>query len=277
MLVVVLLIELGWALAVGISVFFGRTLILQLAIPGVVALVCRLTGRCRTVGRIADTVLVWTVVAVVGTPLTYLAARADFPLQDATFLAFDHALGFDGISWAATVNTQPWLHYLLSAAYGSLGMQILFCCALFPLTDEMWRFRELFWLAWIGLLVTCAISAFLPAAGITARYATADPVWREHLFVLRSVRPIVADIGAMHGIVFFPSYHAALAVAFAYVHRRAGVLTIFMVALNALMLLSALSEGDHYLVDVIAGVAMMASLILALRYSGLARERRTAR
>jgi hypothetical protein len=265
-------IELVWGMITGLRVNFGPVVGLQVVIPGVVALFCRISGRLRTIGAIADTIFAWTVIAVVGTPLTYLAARADFPLRDGLFRSLDLALGFDGLKWVAMVNGHPWLHAVLAIAYGSMGLQVLFCCVLFALTRELWRFREMFWLAWLGLLITCLISAFLPAAGITARYAVQDPAWRAHLTILRSGHPILAEIGGMKGIVFFPSYHAELAIIFAYVNRNAGLLSWFMLGLNALMMVSALSEGDHYLVDVIAGILVTTGLILLLRYSGLAAE-----
>jgi hypothetical protein len=262
------LIEAAWGLLTGLRVNLGPVVGLQVAVPGAVALFCRLIGRLRTIGQIADTIFAWTVIAVVGTPLTYLAARADFPLRDDLFRSFDLALGFDGLKWVATINSHPWLHAVLAIAYGSMSLQVLFCCVLFALTRELWRFREMFWLAWLGLLITCLISAFLPAAGITARYAIQDPAWRAHLTILRSGHPILAEIGGMKGIVFFPSYHAELAIIFAYVNRNAGLLSWFMLGLNALMMLSALSEGDHYLVDVIAGILVTSGLIALLRYSG---------
>lgn len=270
------LIELVWGLLTGLRVNLGPVVGLQAVIPGAVALLCRMIGRLRTIGAIADTIFAWTVIAVVGTPLTYLAARADFPLRDGLFRSLDLALGFDGLKWAAAVNGYPWLHAILAIAYGSMALQVLFCCTLFALTREMWRFREMFWLAWLGLIITCLISAFLPAAGISARYAMQDPAWREHLTILRGGHPILAEIGGMKGIVFFPSYHAELAIIFTYVNRNAGLLSWFMLGLNALMMVSALSEGDHYLVDVIAGIVVTTGLILLLRYSGLVAESSSA-
>jgi hypothetical protein len=272
------IIEIVWSYLTGVRFNLGPTVFQQVATPAMVALLCRLTGRFRAIGRIADTILVWTVVAIVGAPLTYLAARADFPLRDSLLRAFDLSIGFDGFAWTQWVWARPWPHFILSLAYNSIGVQVLLFCILYPLTDEMWRFREMFWLAWLGLILTCLISAFVPAEGISARYAlNPDPAWREHLIQLRSGHPIFTEIGNMRGIVFFPSYHAELAVVFAYVNRRAGLMSGVLYVLNGLMLVSAISEGDHYLADAIAGTALMIGLIFLIRYSDLARETRTAR
>lgn len=264
-LFVVGLLEILWGFGAGVAITFGHSLFLQVLIPGAIALACRLSGYLRTIGAIFTALFIWTVLALVGTPLTYLAARADFPLADGLLRSFDLALGFDGVKWQAMVYAHPLLNWVLDLAYGSLGIQVLFGCILFPLTGETWRYREMFWLAWIGLIATCALSAFLPAEGISARYLHGAPAWREHLISLRTGRPILAELGGMRGIVFFPSYHAELALIFAYVNRTAGIVTWVMLLLNALMLVSTLSAGDHYLADVIAGVALMSGLILILR------------
>ena len=265
------LLELLWGLGAGVRLTFGASLALQVIVPGLVALVLLLSGRLRPIGLIFGCLFVWTLLAVIGAPLTYLAARTDLPLADGLLRAFDLALGFDGLKWQAAVHARPLLSGVLDLAYGSLGLQVLFGCILFPLTGETWRFREMFWLAWLGLIATCAISALMPAAGISARYLHYAPAWREHLISLRTGRPILAELGGMRGIVFFPSYHAELALIFSYVNRRAGVVTWALWALNALMLVSTLSAGDHYLADVIAGVALMSGLILLLRRLDLAR------
>jgi membrane-associated phospholipid phosphatase len=270
------LVEAAGAWATGLRFMFARDVALQVAAPAILAIALRLVGRWPTMGAIADTMLLWTVVAVVGAPLSYLAARAGFPLRDDLFSAADHALGFDGMRWAAAVNAIPWLRHIMHFAYASLGVQVAYCCIMFPLTGEFWRFRELFWLSWLSLLIACAVSAVLPAEGLAARYGV-DPEWRAHLLLLRSGHPLTIDVTAMHGVIFFPSFHTALAVTFAWVHRRTGASGMILLALNAVMIVSTLSEGDHYLVDVISGLAMTAGLIWLVDYAGLARDLRKAR
>ena len=46
-------------------------------------------------------------VTVVMSPLTYVAAAANFPLQDANLLAIDRALGLDWAAYVAFVNDAP--------------------------------------------------------------------------------------------------------------------------------------------------------------------------
>ena len=72
----------------------------------------------------------------------------------------------------------------------------------------------------------------------------------------------VVDLTQLKGIISFPSFHAVMAVLLTRIHRGSRLLWP-MAALNAVMLLSVLSEGGHYLVDAIAGAAIAGIAILA--------------
>src|SRR5262245_21749121 len=63
-------------------------------------------------GSIAQGVLITGVMA----PLTYVAAAAAFPLQDANLHAIDQALGFDWRGYLAFVDERPLLSALLAKA-----------------------------------------------------------------------------------------------------------------------------------------------------------------
>jgi hypothetical protein len=56
-------------------------------------------------------------ITVVMSPLTYAAAAANFPLQDANLLAIDRALGLDWAAYVAFVNEHPVLAAWLSYGY----------------------------------------------------------------------------------------------------------------------------------------------------------------
>jgi len=64
-------------------------------------------------GATAQVVLV----TVVMSPLTYVTAAANFPLQDANLLAIDRALGLDWAAYVHFVNGHPLLATWLSYGY----------------------------------------------------------------------------------------------------------------------------------------------------------------
>ena len=51
------------------------------------------------------------------TPLTYVAAALDLPMQDASLAAFDRALGLDWRGYLAFFNNRPWLVSYLALGY----------------------------------------------------------------------------------------------------------------------------------------------------------------
>ena len=67
-------------------------------------------------GSIAQIVLV----TVLMSPLTYVAAGADFPLRDAELLAADRALGLDWAAYVTFVNDHPLLSGWLSYGYAMI-------------------------------------------------------------------------------------------------------------------------------------------------------------
>ena len=104
-------------------------------------------------------------IPAVMTPLTYIAASADLPLQDTVLHAVDGALHLD---WVAYYNFFYTHHALLAAAVWSYS---LIGCPVFgvPIAlgwTERYRRLQVFTLAFaIALIATTIISAFVPAIG----------------------------------------------------------------------------------------------------------------
>ena len=91
----------------------------------------------------------------------------------------------------------------------------------------------------------------------------ADAVQIHDFFAMRNGTLHALDLARLAGLVNFPSFHTTLAIVFVYaVRRRSRPLTI-AAALNVVMIVSVLTEGGHYLVDVIAGAAVAAGAIFA--------------
>src|SRR5690242_21463018 len=80
----------------------------------------------------------------------------------------------------------------------------------------------------------------------------------RHRFVvaLRNKTLGTIDFEAVNGIISFPSMHAAVAIIVPYTLRWNRWLFWPIAALDAVMLVSAVPSGNHYLADVIAGVAI---------------------
>jgi len=213
--------------------------------------------------------------AIVG-PLSYVANKASFPLQDQALLAIDRALGLDPEPIARFVNDHPGLADVLARGYGVIKWPLLGIPLVLALTAHYVR-MQLFMLAMsLALAITIAISMLAPAIG--TYYALQLPA--AHLPNINTavyagqLRDILAlRDGSLHelqlfklsGIVSFPSFHAASAVLYMWalwpVRRIGGI----AVAFNLLMISATPVIGAHYIVDVAGGIAVAAASIWAVK------------
>jgi hypothetical protein len=213
--------------------------------------------------------------AAVGAPLSYIAASANFPLQDHALDIIDRALGLDWKAMLAWMNASPVLYAVLSPIYMTLTLQMTTVVLCLAFSGRLVWLR-VYTLAFVfAALISIAISVVLPAEGVWPYYRltaaesphilpavhTSWPVFyglRDGTF-----RALVA-VGS-EGIITFPSLHAALAVIVVAALWPVPVLRWVFLALNVAMLVATPIEGSHYFIDVFAGVALAALSLVAAR------------
>lgn len=199
--------------------------------------------------------------------MSYLAATLDRPLADPWLAQADAALGFHWLDWYRAVHANAPLHSLLYFAYRTMIPQVIICLFAFPLTGMADRNRELLACFGLSMIPTLILFALFPAACPWV-YFHAEPgmiaLHMQDLQALRSGAYPVLDLQRLHGLITFPSYHAVSAVVLAYAARGTRYFFLSLV-INLLMLVGAISEGGHYLVDIIAGVAIAVATILLVR------------
>jgi membrane-associated phospholipid phosphatase len=214
--------------------------------------------------------------AAVGAPLSYLAAGlgAAVPLQDPVLDAIDKALGFDWMALFRWLSDTPKTFLGLRLIYGSLLPQLAVAVLCLAFTGRTLWLRTIMLAFILTTLVTIAISAALPAAGVWLHYGLSEAdtrivpavrtVWPVFTGLRDgSVRTLVA-LGA-EGIITFPSLHAALAVIMVAALWPIAALRWPVLALNAVMLVSTPVDGAHYLVDILAGIGTAVVCILGAR------------
>lgn len=215
--------------------------------------------------------------------LSYLAATLNFPLVDAQLAAFDQALGFNWFGLLEFVNVHSRFGEITTAiyymAFPELALLVLFL-AFTKRADDM---HELVDIYWSTLLATIVFSALFPALDPIGFYApsldgfqtvkvTAGSVYLPDYLALRAGTYDTFDFGAMQGLIEFPSFHAALAVMMTWSVRRVPWLLAIALLFNGLMMIATLTEGGHYLADVIAGSLLTAAAI-AVRHALTRREK----
>lgn len=194
--------------------------------------------------------------------------------------SFDLALGFDGLAildWQ--LRQGLWLFvpmrlayiYTLPLFFG--GMILL---ALLGDRIEAWRAAFCF----VGtLLTTCLISIAVPAKGL-AVWASPSLLDRLPVGAMRSfwhrfddfysgADPILR-VQVLDGVISFPSFHAVVGF-LTFAMWRKNIWTCLVAGLYlAVMLLSTLPGGGHYVVDLLAGLAVWSAWFIWSRYIELA-------
>lgn len=176
-----------------------------------------------------------------------------------------------GVSWKTMVDgvaSWPIASRLFSFSYSSLAWQP-FVLLGFLMLGAQHGLAQRFVVAWIlTLSLSLAAFPFAPALGGYLHYGLSpadypdirvSAAW-DFVSVMEGARDgTLRTIGStpVVGLVTFPSFHAAAAVILAWFGRKTRASVLF-VPLNALMLLSTVPVGGHYLVDVVAGCLVAA-------------------
>jgi membrane-associated phospholipid phosphatase len=212
-------------------------------------------------------------VPVIMTPMTYIAASAGLPLQDAHLAALDRALGFNWSAYYDLISAHPTWVAVAMLAYTMIGWPLFGVPIALGLTRRYRRLQE-FTLAFaLALIVTTAITALVPAVGIYDAHsftrsdaAFASESYLQHLHDF----PLLRDGGLRHleltkltGIVTFPSFHAAAAAVYLWALWSVWWMRPIALLANGGMLLATPFIGGHYFIDVFAGIAVAVAAIAA--------------
>jgi membrane-associated phospholipid phosphatase len=239
------------------------------AIAGAMQVVCE-----RSALAIHASVFCFTLFAGV-LVFSYLSASLGWPLRDADLAAVDKWIGFDWIEFLRITNSAPNIGYLLALAYKSTSAQLLLLCLFLSLSGKLERLSEIFALLAITALTTLFLNMAIPAAGAYAFYLPSREMFNHfselagmwHYQILLQLRTLPVpelDFSKVEGLVTFPSFHTVLAIITTYGTRDHRYLFIPVACLNAAVIVSTLPEGGHYLIDVIAGVAVAGASIALL-------------
>jgi membrane-associated phospholipid phosphatase len=213
--------------------------------------------------------------AAVGAPLSYLAAAANLPLVDPTLDAFDRAAGFDWMVLLHWMNAHPGPYAVLRPIYLSLTLQMTIVTLWLAFSGRLRGLRVYLIAFMLAALITIALSAVLPAAGVWPHYGltqTSSPhvlpavstSWPVFFGLREGTFRMLVAVGS-EGIISFPSLHAALAVIVILALWPVPVLRWAILMLNLAMLIATPIDGSHYFIDVFAGIVLAVLCTMAAR------------
>jgi membrane-associated phospholipid phosphatase len=201
--------------------------------------------------------------------LSYVCAAMDFPLRDREMIWVDRQLGFDWLQVMRQLDKSPKVLLVLDGAYATFTFQLV-ATALLLLAVRGTHEFDCFVVTFVCASVLAELaSVLIPTLGPMATLAghstfenlhTLGRTTADIVLALRQGTLKTIGFDSIDGIISFPSLHAAVAVIVPFALRWNRALFWPVLALNGVMMISAIPSGNHYLVDVIggAGVAMLA-------------------
>lgn len=211
-----------------------------------------------------ETAVVGIVLAVPTLIISYATTRTAMPLADAQLESLDLAFGFHWASYMAWIDGHYLLERALWYAYISFAPQLLVVPLLLGATGQFRRAYMFIFGYFVICAVSCTISIWFPALGYFESYSMTEAdfdnvtgylayTFLEAFHDVRSNADFVLSMDNAHGIITFPSIHAGIACLCGWAMWRTPVLKWGFLVLNILMLVSAISHGGHYMVDLPAG------------------------
>jgi membrane-associated phospholipid phosphatase len=251
--------RLGWTVVWSSA----RPLFAGIAFFAVLGAFYRWSGRSDALARLGHAVALGLALAYACLVTTFVLGVTGAPFQDQWLVRADAAIGFDWASWVAWLDRHPPLRTGLMLLYPLHTLETGTAIGLLALTTSRGapRFLRAFALCFLvacgGLLACPALGHIPEALSVPVRLGLRAGTWTTLHF------------GHLPGIISMPSMHAALAVltTLACWHLRA--IRWPLAFINAAMVIATVSEGGHYLVDVIAGVAIA---VVAFRLAGKSLE-----
>lgn len=231
--------------------------------------------RFSRVAQLVESQAIPAVAGVLAVTATVLLSPVSLPFTDSWLDAADEALGFDFLMLLAHYLANPWLAEASRLAYLSfapLAFLVPLGLALFGSPRRFWIYLN----AWcLTLVVGVLVFPLAPAAGpfvfhglpqgVDAQFTRLMP-WdtAETIEALR--QGSLRDVGlAGRSLVSLPSLHAAAAVLYAWAAWPSRWLRWPVALVAAALSLAAIVTGAHYLIDILAGLALGAAAIWAAR------------
>ena len=215
---------------------------------------------------------------LLATPLTYIAAAADLPIQDANLAYFDRMLGLDWPSYLNFVNDRPSLIPYMYLGYAMITWPMFGVPIILGMTRHYRRLQQFTLACMLAVIVTAAVSTLLPAVGTYHEYGIMPDLLKfrpsGYLIQLQELPRIrdgslrILETSTLGGIITFPSFHAVTAVLALWGLWCVWWLRPLAPIANISMLLATPLVGGHYFVDVIAGIGLSVLTIAGARLIG---------
>jgi hypothetical protein len=160
------------------------------------------------------------------------------------------------------MNDYPTLSSLLKISYGTLNLLIMLAVMAPPLYGRMDRAKEFALSVMVSAMISMPLFAVMQAVGPWVYYdyppGFNQDGYMKVFFELKSEQPFTLDLAYAEGLMCFPSFHTILAVLAALALRSCRYLRWPAALLALLIVVSTVTTGTHYVIDVLAGLLVTA-------------------
>lgn len=182
------------------------------------------------------------------------------PPIDAALLGWDARLGWDTAAILAKVAAHPSLRWVLNRVYESTDVLLILAPLPALWKDDRRTLRVFLHAVIYTFLAGSLFYYFFPSSGPASIIAGPDFLWvqRATSMKFRQVHGFLPVTTFLGGMIAFPSFHVAWSALLVFACRSDRRLFRASFAWNALVVVSTVVLGWHYLVDVPAGLLLAA-------------------
>lgn len=242
------------SLAYGTAILLAGSLRFALRMPA--------TREQRIARDLVEGLLAFVTICLLGAVASYPLALLSHGFVDEKLQKLDLLVNFDWLSLYRLVARHSWMQFLGRAAYLSIYITPAVLIGYWARSGSVCEMRLFLATYWVAALATLCVFPLMPAAGPlstlwhgAAPYMPLSALYQDQVIgALRNGAVSSVDLGALHGIVCAPSFHAVSAVVYTATAWRSARLRWPIAILNAAMLLATPIEGTHYLIDIVIGM-----------------------
>ena len=245
---------------------------------GVAHAYLRVRRRDTVVPFVLNSTMQLILISVLMPPLTYIAAAAGLPMQDANLAYLDHMLGLDWRAYYNFIYDRPTLIQYTIFGYIMIVWPMFGIPIVLGVARQYRRLQQFTLACALTLIAATVISSLLPAIGTYYEYGIMPDASKfnpaGYLVQLRDLPLVrddslrVLDIMDLGGIITFPSFHAAAAVLFMWALWGVWWMRPLALIANVGMLIATPMAGGHYFIDVFAGIGVAVLAIAAACWIG---------
>jgi membrane-associated phospholipid phosphatase len=204
----------------------------------------------------------------------FVAARVRVPLSDALLARMDALLGLEVPRVLQFTHDHPELARFLAATYDTLIFIVILAIMLPPLCGKMRVAKEYAISTLVAATVALPLFAIFQAVGPWTYYDYVPQInqdgYMKAFSAIKTEEWYTLDLGYHDGLICFPSFHAVLAVLAAAALWRIPYARWPALILSVLIVISTVTTGTHYVIDVVAGLGVAGiSLAAAKLYTKL--------